>query len=315
MTPLSIVKIGDTVGGGKAKNNLADVKIVQGLFNDAIDFGDPAVHGLAAIPADGKISPTLLKMIQQYQRLKGLGPPAKPDDVVIDPGKGTMKHLSRNPYVDARWSSWDDDIKTEVASYNKKFGSSSGYSTLDWRLIKAQVWTEVKAGPDAGDWWSRPMQIGKFASDKGLQVIRGGLDHSDLVTDQKLRDDLKKDSTGGNNIRAGVAYDVHLGAQYSRVEVIDQPAVKIHVVVKKDTLDSIAKAESTTVHNLESLNGLASASVLSLGQQLKFQLAHWEWQISGWDPWTDAIEAYNGGGDPNYMTKIAAALAKVKNRW
>ena len=315
MTPLTIVKIGGTVGGSKAKNDPANVKIVQGLFNDAIDFGDPAVQGLAVLPVDGKMSPGMLKTIQQYQRLKGLGPAAKLDDVVIDPGKGTMKHLSQSPYVDARWSSWDGDIKTEVASYNKKFASTSGYAALDWRLIKAQVWTEVMGGPDTSDWWSRPMQIGKFAADKGLKVIRDGLDHSDLITDKKLRDDLAKDSTGTNNIRAGVAYDVHLCANYSRVEIIDNPAVKVHVVTKGEVLETIAKAEKTTVHNLESQNGLTASSTLSLGQKLNFQLAHWEWQISGWDPWMDAIKAYNGGGDPDYMTKINRNLAKVKKRW
>ena len=315
MTPLTIVKIGGTVGGSQAKNDAADVKIVQGLLNDAIEFGDPALLAQKALTVNGKVDAAMLTMIQQYQRFKGLGPAAKLDDVVIDPGKGTMKHLSENPFVDVRWSTWDAAIKTEVSAYNTKFASSSGYTALDWRLIKAQVWTEVLAGPDSSDWWSRPLQIGKFSTDKGLQVIRDGLDHSELVTDKKLRDDLAKDTTGANNIRAGVAYDVHLCANYSRVEVIDDPTVKIHEVAKHDTLETIAKAEKTTVHNLETQNGLTASSTLSLGQKLKFQLAHWQWQISGWDPWLDAIEKYNGGGDPNYRTKINAKLAKVKKRW
>jgi LysM repeat protein len=317
MSPLIIPKLGGTVGGSKAKNDAADVKIVQGLLNDAIDFGDPAMHGLSVLAVDGKVSTPMLKMIQQYQRFKGLGPPPKFEDVLVEPGKGTMRNLAKNPYVDARWSEWDDDIQTEVNAYNKEFASSPGYSALDWRLIKAQVWTEVKAGPDDAQWSSRPMQIGRFAADKGMQVIRDGKDHSDLITDKKLRDDLAKNSTGTNNIRAGIAYDVHLDATYKLVEVIDDPAVKVHTLAKGETPEKVAAAENTTVHNLMSLNGLtqASATKLQLGAKLKFQLAHNEWQIVDWGDWMDAVEAYNGGGDASYMTKIADNLAKVKKRW
>jgi LysM repeat protein len=317
MSPLVIPKIGDTVGGSKAKNDPDDVKIVQGLLNDAIDFGDPAMHGLTSLPVDGKVSPAMLKMIHQFQRFKGLGPPPKAEDVLVEPGKGTMRNLAKNPYVDARWSEWDDDIKTEVNAYNKKFASSPGYSSLDWRLIKAQVWTEVKAGPDDANWSSRPMQIGKFAADPGMKVIRDGKDHSTLITDKKLRDDLAKDSTGTNNIRAGIAYDVHLDANYKLVEVIDDPSAKVHTLAQGENLEKVAAAENTTVHLLLSLNGLTEASATKLrpGAKLNFKLAHNEWQISGWDDWMDAIEAYNGGGDANYMTKINANLAKVKKRW
>jgi LysM repeat protein len=317
MSQLSIPTLGDTVGGSAAANDSDDVKIVQGLLNAAVLFGESSVNGFGALAVNGKVTDTMLRMIQQYQRFKGLGAPPKFQDVLIEPGKGTMKNLAENPYVDARWSEWDAAIKTEVTAYNKKFGSVAGWVALDWRLIKAQVWTEVLGGPDVADWTTRPMQIGKFASDTGLRVIKGGLDHSELITDKSLRDAVAKDSKGANNIRAGVAYDVHCNAKYKFVEVIDDPAVKVHTLGSGEALAKVAADEGTTVANLMSQNGLTedSAKKLHPGDKLKFQKAHNEWQIIGWKGWDDALKAYNGGGDPQYMTKIADKLTKISRKW
>jgi LysM repeat protein len=318
MSELTIPNLGGTVGGGKkAKNDSDDVKIVQGLLNDAVDFGGSGLDGFPLHSVDGKVDDTMLAMIQQYQLSKGLGPPPKPQDVLIEPGKGTIKSLAQNPYADARWSEYDTTIKGTVDAYNTKFRASPGYVALDWRLIKAQVWTEVVAGPDDRNWYERPMQIGRFIHDTAFKVIRNGLDHSELVTDKSLRDSITADRTGANNIRAGIAYDVHLNARYANVEVIEDAKNQVHTVEKGETVDSIAKAEGTTVENLMTLNSLDkhSAAHIHLGQKLTFQKAHHEWKIVGWKQWMDAIKAYNQGGDAQYLGKITDNLAKIKKRW
>lgn len=314
MATLKIPKLTGAVGGGKAKNAEADVKIVQELLNAAVAFGE--LTGFKAIPVDGKLSDAMLNMLQRYQKVKLLGAPKNAKDAIVEPDKSVLKALASNPYVDERWSVWDDTIKATVNLYNKKFEKSATYNKLDWRLIKAQVWTEVMGGPDLADWDLLPMQIGKFKQDQGFAVVSNGLDHSELVVDATTRDTIKKDHKKANNILAGVSYDVHLAAMYKYVEVIDDPTNKEHEL-GKETLTDVAKSLKTTVPILMRLNKLTEESARKLrpGVKLTYQLGHSEWQIVGWRAWNDALKAYNGGGDPNYMKKIELNYNRVTQKW
>ena len=315
MAELKIPTLTGTVGGAKAKNDLGDVKIVQRLLNAAVEFGE--VPGFIVLAVDGKATDTLLKLTHAYQGLKGLGAPKNFKDVLIEPGKKTLKQLAENPYIDERWSEWDTTIKAEVDAYNKKFKGTKGYIELDWRFIKAQVWTEVLAGPsDKANWETYPMQIGRFKADPGFEVVARELDHSELVVDKAVRNAVKADHTKAGNIAAGVAYDVHLGAKYQFVEVIDDPAKKI-LALGHRLLPDFAKAEKTTVDILMRLNKITieSAKKLHPGDKLEFLKGHNEWQIVGWQPWKVAIKNYNGGGDSKYMSKFEKRLDLITKKW
>ena len=76
----------------------------------------------------------------------------------------------RMSIVDPRWNEYDETIKREVAFYNQKFAGVANYVPLDWRIVKAMVWSEVMAGPDGNptEWQTRPMQIG-VTGDPGFQ--------------------------------------------------------------------------------------------------------------------------------------------------
>ncbi|WLI88541.1 hypothetical protein Q4S45_17705 [Massilia sp. R2A-15] len=48
---------------------------------------------------------------------------------------------------DSRWNGYDCDIQLIVAQYNRHLLGTAGFIQLDWRLIKAMVWTE-SGGPE-----------------------------------------------------------------------------------------------------------------------------------------------------------------------
>jgi hypothetical protein len=73
---------------------------------------------------------------------------------------------------DARWHEYDCNIVSIINEFNRHLASTPQYRPLDWRIVKAMIWTET-GGPTDASWRSRPMQIG-HPSDPGLQALLGG---------------------------------------------------------------------------------------------------------------------------------------------
>jgi hypothetical protein len=68
--------------------------------------------------------------------------------------------------ADDRWDVYDDIIRSTVDQYNVHLARTTPHSfALDWKLVKAMVWTET--GADSRKWAVRPMQIGN-PGDPGL---------------------------------------------------------------------------------------------------------------------------------------------------
>ncbi len=314
---LEIPKLSGSVGDGAA-NAPNDVTIVQKLLNLAVVNGD--LPGFVKGPEDGKVTAQTVKMIASYQAQHGISKPKVHNlpKAIVEPKSRTLTLLAKNPLVDSRWSEYDAAIKQEVDGYNKRLKTVAGFQELDWRWVKAMVWTEVIAGPDDAAWSSRPMQIGN-PGDKGLEVVQKGLDHSDLVVSAEVRTAVKSDATGALNIRAGVAYLYHRAAfpHYKYSEIIDSSQIETYQLAAGETLSGVASKVGTTVDELMRQSGLdaAKASKLQIGATLKYRKAHKIWQITGWDAWKDAIKAYNSPGDPKYVEKVTKAYEKIKSYW
>lgn len=207
---------------------------------------------------------------------------------------------------------YDTVIKNEVAGYNSRFASTPGFTSLDWRWIKAMAW--VESGPDSPAWLTSPLQIGN-PGDPGLSIIRDDKDHSDLIASAELRSKLKTNKIdAGLSIRAAIAYLYHRAAfpKYQYVTKIDDTNMHTYTIKKGDSLATIAKSQHTTIDVIETDSGLTDKSVLHPGQVLKFKLAHKQWQINGWECWQQAIIDYNGGGDPQYWKKVDEAHNLIK---
>jgi hypothetical protein len=255
------------------------------------------------------------------------------DEIISDP-------RFRMSLEDKRWSDYDETIKNEVAFYNRKFASTPGFAPLDWRYVKAMVWTEVMAGPTNAAWQSKPMQIG-VPGDPGIEVVKSGSENSNLITTEELRRQIQGNITGNNNIKAGIAYLFTIAIRNSpnqrdRVDfhdVIDDLTIQSQAVAKGETAETIARKFNTTVESIiKNTDGMTKQNIVSLkpGQVIKFQKAHREPYIVSWRDWKSTIRSYNGNairsvdksgksvvtgkGDPSYLEKLERAYQIIISR-
>ncbi|MRV73388.1 peptidoglycan-binding protein [Duganella sp. FT92W] len=179
---------------------------------------------------------------------------------------------------DAKWDSWDCEIRSAVNEFNRHLADTPGYTELDWRLVKAMVWTET--GAEHREWARKPMQIG-VAGDPGLAALLSGNEGGDLI----LPSTWKKRLTSGSartipnhNIRAGIGYLLMRMANFEYRHV----------------------ADSEPEHGGRAFH-----------RQRRSQRV-----IAGWRRFsTDTIaKRYNGGGDPNYASKLDFALEVMRGR-
>ena len=213
---------------------------------------------------------------------------------------------------DAKWDVYDCDIQVTVNAFNHHLAGTAGYFPLDWQLIKAMIWVETGVGSSL--WKSNPMQIGMY-NDPGLGALLSGKEGGHLVLPPSLQSGLNVGSATSiptYNIRAGIGYLLMKTANFSIKSVPDADTKTYEVTVKAgDSLDKIAKAQSSTIEMLKKLN--PTAHVLHPGQVLKYQKAAMKKVIVGWKPLTTSHIAirYNVG-DPLYAKKLDYALPLVR---
>jgi hypothetical protein len=217
---------------------------------------------------------------------------------------------------DPRWHLYDCDLQRIAAEFNRHLCGKGGYFPLDWRMIKAMVWTE-SGGPNNPAWRNNPMQIGN-SGDPGLAALLSGKEGGDLIMPAEIKRTLTTTSVRSSaqmNIFAGIAYLLMRTARFGIATVPDDKDRKIYEVVVKtgDSLHKIARANGSTVDTLKKLN--PGAFVLKPGHMLKYQKADIQKIIVGWDMVTTSTIAtrYNVG-DPAYAKKLTYCLAVMRKR-
>lgn len=214
---------------------------------------------------------------------------------------------------DARWNSWDCEMQVAVNEYNRHLYGIAGYVSLDWRLVKAMAW--VESGAANSEWHSRPMRIG-IPGDPGLASFLSGNEGGDLILPPAWKGRLTTSSVQAiptHNIRAGIGYLLMKMANYEYRSVLSQDSRVYEITVKSgDSFEKIAKTQGSTVDILRQLN--PTAAVLRPGQVLKYQKASVQRVIKSWRHISTTLMAqrYNGGGDPNYATKLDYALSALR---
>ncbi|HEX8886193.1 MAG TPA: hypothetical protein VF797_17035 [Noviherbaspirillum sp.] len=89
---------------------------------------------------------------------------------------------------DRRWHAYDCDIQAAVSRFNRHLTGTPNYFSLDWRLVKAMVWTE-SGGPSNRAWTTRPIQIGN-PGDPGLRALFSDKEGGSLILPPDLKDRL-----------------------------------------------------------------------------------------------------------------------------
>lgn len=239
-----------------------------------------------------------------------------PPKTAFDKWKETIDTADNNP----AWHSYDATIKSTVDKYNAHLKSAPGFTALDWKLIKAMVWTE-SGGPTGTAWTTRPMQIGN-KGDPGLDALLGGKEGGDLIMPSDIASGLTAKNAGSEpakNIQAGVGYLLMRAASYKFEDVWSSSApVTDYAVASGDSLERIAQRTGTTVGHLYWMNpGLQNETArhvpLKLGRVLKVQKAKNTKMIAGFKSLDNATVAklYNTG-DSRYADKLAYCLTKIK---
>jgi hypothetical protein len=215
---------------------------------------------------------------------------------------------------DPKWNRWDCEIQQVVIAYNSHLRNTPGYVPLDWKVVKAMLWTE--SGAHKPDWNRKPMQIGNY-DDPGLPSFLSGKESGDLIIVPAWKGLITMGSARTNpihNLRAGVGYLLMRHAHYAHKSIPDAND-KVHEVTVKsgDSLEKIAKANGSTVEVLQKLN--PDTKVLRVGRVLKYQKAAIQKVITGWKAVTPLSVAllYNSmTKDPYYAERISHAFKQVK---
>lgn len=247
---------------------------------------------------------------------KGSGQPSKKMST-LDEWKAGREKAIGNP----DWYIYDNTIRKLVSEINQHLSTSKNiekYKPLDWKLIKAMIWTET--GATVAAWKTRPIQIGN-TGDEGIKevVIPARPRKYNIIIPKTWNTYLinKTDLIRSNpeyNIRAGIAL---LMIKMSETEkdktVYDDEKEYTYEVVNGDRgYSSIAKKIGTTQGVLTTLNGV---KVIHPGNKLKYKKAHIEQCIPGWLLFTpeniqkqyniDPTKAQPGHrGDHTYADKI-----------
>jgi len=142
--------------------------------------------------------------------------------------------------TNSAWDEYDELIRKEVRDYGSRFASFN--ASVDWKLIKAMVWTET-GGPKSPAWKGRVLQIGN-RGDQGYATLKKGGETTNLI----LSDQLKRDLVSGNvnvpglNVRLGIAY-LYVRLSNSKLESVNDAAdtaIHEYTVVAGDSFDKIA---------------------------------------------------------------------------
>lgn len=216
--------------------------------------------------------------------------------------------------TDRRWHEYDCNIQQVVNEFNRHLGGTAGFHALDWRIIKAMIWTET-GGPTNPAWRSNPMQIGN-PGDPGLRALLFGNEGGDLVLPPDIKKRLIGTTIRGNpamNMRAGVGYLLMRLAHY-RIGTIQDPAdsnVYTLEVRRGDNYATLARTHGTTVDTLKNLN--RGAQPLGQGQTLRYQKASTGKMIASWDmPTTQRIAIRYNVGDAAYAAKLDYCMSVIR---
>lgn len=213
--------------------------------------------------------------------------------------------------ADHTWDVYDTTIQETVDEYNRHLSSTPRYLPLDWKIVKAMLW--VESGPHRIAWKKAPMQIG-VVGDPGLSALLWGREGAELIVPPSFNLSASTAVTQPrDNIRAGIGYLLMRMAEFGFESVPERSALIYEVTVRPgDSLESIAKAQASTVEVMKRLN--PGVSVLRPGQVLKCQKASVKKVITDWRTIevSSVATRYNGGGDPLYARKLTHALTAVR---
>jgi hypothetical protein len=173
---------------------------------------------------------------------------------------------------------YDDTVLQIVSEYNSmllkgKPRVAKLTRPLDWILVGAMIETETSPGTPARRY--DPMQVAN-QGDQALDTIRSGGESTSLITSLDLREDL--------------------------------------IDVRKTPFDSSGAPDYSNYIYLLANETMTSERSIKIGVPWLIRKAYYTdsaGSIVSWGSWENAVKDYNGGGDPNYWSKVKNAYEQL----
>jgi hypothetical protein len=191
--------------------------------------------------------------------------------------------------INPDWDAYDTHIQRLVSRYNDYLLGKGGYVPIDWRLIKAMIWTETGVRYEHGKPWKKvPMQIG-VRSDPGMHDLLTNPNRK-LVVLPDLWLDLTPSKITSNpyiNIEAGTSLLFLRMAHFGLVNVPD-----------KLKTDKQSLADTTHSHKTHHRAHPRPKKIMA---------------ITAWRPFTSQMiyMRYNYPGDACYAHKLDYSLQLI----
>lgn len=214
---------------------------------------------------------------------------------------------------------YDAQIDKSIEYFKKRHGVAP-----ERNLVKAMI-AEETGGLlyRNSDFVYDPMSI-SHKGDSALEVLASKGENTHIIGDfsnlvgkntaPRVKGRWDYHNTGMTSevgIYGGIGWLYHKSAVYSQRDV-ESGELKQYIVKKGDFPIKIAKNLGTTVGILKSYN--KNISQLKVGQVLDYKLGKKETYVSSWRNWDEAVDRYNGGGNPNYMKEVLEIKKKLDSR-
>lgn len=216
-------------------------------------------------------------------------------------------------------SRWDAVVASEIADYNARLASTTGYAPVEAKKVLAMIWVE-SGGPKRADWTGRAMQMGN-PGDQGFPELKahrttGATElvvRAELLTAIDAADNAALQNPAFN-IQCGIAYLFERMASVEVATMLDDAETHEHTVGRGESAAVVAAREHTTIDEIRASSpDIRDIGRLQIGDVLHFRRAHRGRRISGWAVFDfDTMAShYNGGGDPQYAEKLRYVYAKL----
>jgi hypothetical protein len=166
------------------------------------------------------------------------------------------------------WNEYDSDIQNIVTEYNHYLLGTPGFVSLDWRLVKAMIWTETDPHAKHELWKTKPMQSDN-PGDRGWHDMMGKPNEKNLIVPHNLQSAVASPNlTPADNIAAGVGYFLFRAAEFGPKTIVDKSKILSVTVEHGDSLDRIARRAGTSEQVLRDMNSGISLYPLKPGTKL-----------------------------------------------
>ena len=215
---------------------------------------------------------------------------------------GECKSLVQNLKFE-RFNFYTEEICDVVEHYNQSLNPPI---PLDPLTILGMLKTETGSSAHITQFLNDPLQTKR---DFGDNVVRNRKDHIPYIASRVGEERFSNPS----DIEVGIAFLYNKAIKIER-HLVEEGSVYKYTVRPGDNAWNIADKKGSTFETLEKFNEGIDLAKLMPGDKLQVRSSHYESEVK-WKSWDEAVESYNGGGNPRYLADVELAKKEITSRF